>query len=197
MGQATAGADTASAEGTAAWAPFRHRLFAAMWGAQFVSNTGGWMQTVAAQWLMLDLVNRRRFLLVTQTFMMAAAAALGALAIAGLVTPWALLALLFLAGIGQALTSPTWQTLQPELVAPAERTQAISLGAVNQTWRDASQPGVILEQFIVASWAEHQRQHERITRRDQDRLDEVQMLAAEGTQPTVTHWLTARPWPQT
>jgi hypothetical protein len=31
-----------------AWAPFRHRLFAAMWGAQFVSNVGGWMQTVAA-----------------------------------------------------------------------------------------------------------------------------------------------------
>jgi hypothetical protein len=38
-----------------AWAPFRHRLFAAMWGGQFVSNIGGWMQTVAAQWLMLSL----------------------------------------------------------------------------------------------------------------------------------------------
>jgi MFS family permease len=80
-----------------------------MWGAQFVSNIGGWMQTVAAQWLMLtltgsaayvalvqtasglpvllfaivagtvgDLVDRRRFLLATPTFMLAAAA-LGAL----------------------------------------------------------------------------------------------------------------------
>jgi MFS family permease len=173
MSQATAGTGTASAEGTAAWAPFRHRLFAAMWGAQFVSNTGGWMQTVAAQWLMLtltssaayvalvqtaaslpvllfailagtigDLVDRRRFLLVTQTFMLAAAAALGALAIAGLVTPWTLLALLFVAGIGQALTSPTWQTLQPELVAPDERTQAISLGAVNQNLARAIGPAI-------------------------------------------------------
>ena len=110
-----------------AWAPFRHRLFAAMWGGQFVSNIGGWMQTVAAQWLMLtltgsaayvalvqtaaglpvllfaivagtagDLVDRRRFLLGTQTFMLAAAAALGGLAIAGLVTPWSLLASLSL-----------------------------------------------------------------------------------------------------
>src|ERR1700683_1555292 len=106
-----------------AWAPFRHRSFAAMWSAQFVSNIGSWMQTVAAQWLMLtltssatyvalvqtaaslpivlfallagaagDLVDRRRLLLFTQTLMLLAATALGALAIAGLVTPWLLLA---------------------------------------------------------------------------------------------------------
>lgn len=133
-----------------------------MWGAQFVSNVGSWMQTVAAQWLMLtltssavyvtlvqtaaslpivlfavaagtigDLVDRRRFLLITQAVMLLAAAALGLLAIAGLVTPWALLALVLAVGTGQALTSPTWQKLQPELVPPAERPQAISLGAVN------------------------------------------------------------------
>jgi len=65
-----------------------------------------------------------------------------------------------------------------------------------RAWREASQPGVILEQFIVASWVEHERQHERITRRDQDRLDQVQMLTVEGSEPTVTHWLTARPGPQ-
>jgi MFS family permease len=149
-----------------------------MWGAQFVSNIGSWMQTVAAQWLMLtltssatyvalvqtaaglpvvlfavlagtigDLVDRRRFLLITQTVMLAAAAALGVLAIAGLVTPWVLLALIFAVGTGQALTSPTWQTLQPELVSPAERPQAISLGSVNQNLARAVGPaigGVIL-----------------------------------------------------
>lgn len=105
-----------------AWAPFRHEAFAAMWGGQFVSNIGSWMQTVAAQWLMLaltgsaayvafiqtaaslpvvlfavlagaigDLVNRRKFLITTQTLMLLAAAALGFLAVAGLVTPWLLL----------------------------------------------------------------------------------------------------------
>jgi len=144
-----------------------------MWGAQFVSNIGSWMQTVGAQWLMLtltgsatyvalvqtaaglpvvlfavlagtigDLVDRRRFLLVTQVVMLAAAAALGALAIAGLVTPWVLLALIFAVGTGQALTSPTWQTLQPELVSPAERPQAISLGAVNQNLARAVGPAI-------------------------------------------------------
>jgi MFS family permease len=156
-----------------AWSPFRHRLFAAMWGAQFVSNIGSWMQTVAAQWLMLtltgsaayvalvqtaaglpvllfailagtigDLVDRRRFLLITQTFMLAAAAVLGVIAIRGLVTPWVLLALVFAVGTGQALTSPTWQTLQPELVSPAERPQAISLGAVNQNLARAVGPAI-------------------------------------------------------
>jgi len=156
-----------------AWSPFRHRLFAAMWGAQFVSNVGSWMQTVAAQWLMLsltgsaayvalvqtaaglpvllfailagtigDLVDRRRFLLITQTLMLIAATALGVLAIRGLVTPWVLLALIFAVGTGQALTSPTWQTLQPELVGTDERPQAISLGAVNQNLARAVGPAI-------------------------------------------------------
>ena len=50
-----------------------------------------------------DLVDRRKFLLITQVLMLVAAAALGALAIAGLVTPWLLLALIFAVGTGQAL----------------------------------------------------------------------------------------------
>jgi MFS family permease len=94
-----------------------------------------------------DLVDRRRFLLVAQGLMLAAAVALGALALAGLVTPWALLGLIFALGVGTALTAPTWQTLQPELVSPAERPQAISLGAVNQNLARAIGPaigGVIL-----------------------------------------------------
>ena len=166
-------ADSDRGSPVSAWSPFRHRMFAAMWSAQFVSNVGSWMQTVAAQWLMLtltgsaayvalvqtaaglpvvlfaivagtvgDLVDRRRFLLATQTFMLVAATALGALAIAGLVTPWVLLALVFAVGTGQALTSPTWQTLQPELVSPAERVQAISLGSVNQNLARAIGPAI-------------------------------------------------------
>ena len=138
--------------GSSAWAPFHSGVFRAMWSAQFVSNIGGWMQTVGAQWLMLslttaaapvaliqtasslpvllfavpagavgDLVDRRPFLLVAQTFMLLAALALGVLALAGLVTPVVLLALVFALGAGQAWTSPTWQTLQPELVSPPER----------------------------------------------------------------------------
>jgi MFS family permease/quinol monooxygenase YgiN len=38
-----------------AWSPLRHRMFRALWIAQFVSNCGTFMQLVAAQWLMGDL----------------------------------------------------------------------------------------------------------------------------------------------
>jgi predicted MFS family arabinose efflux permease len=163
---------TQRSEGSA-WAPFRHEAFAALWGAQFISNVGSWMQTVGAQWIMLaltgsaayvaliqtaaslpivlfallagaigDLVDRRQFLLITQAFMLLAATALGLLTIAGLLSPWLLLALIFTVGTGQALTSPTWQTLQPELVDVAERPQAISLGAVNQNLARAVGPAI-------------------------------------------------------
>lgn len=158
---------------TSAWAPFRHRMFAAMAAAAFVSNVGSWMQTVGAQWLMLslsgsatyvalvqsaaslpivlfavlagtigDLVDRGRLLLVAQGYMLLVATALGVLTILKLVSPWSLLALIFGVGIGQALTAPAWQTLQPELVEPDERTQAISLGSVNQNLARAVGPAV-------------------------------------------------------
>src|SRR5580658_9155310 len=89
-----------------------------------------------------DLVARRPLLLATQGLMLLAAAALGALALAGLVTPWVLLALVFAVGTGSALTAPTWQVLQPELVSPAERQQAISLGSVNQNLARAVGPAI-------------------------------------------------------
>jgi MFS family permease len=101
-----------------------------------------------------DLVDRRRFVLVAQLFMLVAATALGALTIAGLATPWLLLALLFAVGTGQALTSPTWQTMQPELVPADERPQAIALGAVNQNLARAVGPalGGLLIVVTSAGW---------------------------------------------
>jgi predicted MFS family arabinose efflux permease len=158
---------------SSAWGPFRSHDFARMASAQFVSNVGGWMQTIGAQELMLtlttsatlvaliqtaaglpvvllavpagaigDLVDRRRLLIASQSFMLLAALTLAGLALAGLVTPWVLLALIFAVGAGQTLTSPTWQTLQPELVAPQDRTQAIALGAVNQNLSRAVGPAI-------------------------------------------------------
>ncbi len=37
------------------WAPLRSPDFRRLWTAQFISNIGGWMQTVAAQWVMISL----------------------------------------------------------------------------------------------------------------------------------------------
>ncbi len=42
------------------------------------------------------------------------------------------------------------------------RTGAVS----RRVWRDAADPGRVLEQFVVGSWEEHLRQHERVSVRD-------------------------------
>jgi Transmembrane secretion effector len=59
-----------------------------------------------------------------------------------------------------------------------------------RAWQDASDTRRILEQFVVASWDEHLRQHEHVTRRDQDRLDRVRDMTDPAHPVTVTHWLT-------
>src|ERR1700727_1247099 len=56
-----------AAPAASAWAAFRHRLCAAMLGAEFVSNVGSWMQTVAAQWLMLTLTGSAAYVALVQT----------------------------------------------------------------------------------------------------------------------------------
>lgn len=161
-----------SGSGGSGWSPLRYQTFRRWWLDQLTSNVGSWMQTVAAQWVMTslttsallvgaiqatnlpvlllavptgvlgDLVDRKRLVLAGQAVMMVAAAALGGLAAAGLVTPVALLLLLSAIGVGQGLTGPTVTTLQPELVPPAERPQAIALGSVNQNLARAVGPAI-------------------------------------------------------
>jgi MFS family permease len=77
-----------------------------------------------------DIVDRRRLLLWTQTWMLASAAALGVLTLAGVVTPSLLLWLTFTLGIGSAMTGPAWQAITPELVSRADLPAAVALGGV-------------------------------------------------------------------
>src|SRR5262252_7532043 len=55
-----------------------------------------------------DVVDRRKLLLLTQIWMVIAAAALGALTIAGKITPSLLLLLTSLMGFGAVLNDPAW-----------------------------------------------------------------------------------------
>jgi MFS family permease len=77
-----------------------------------------------------DVVDRRRLLLATQGWMLIAAAVLGLLTIAGAVTPWTLLALTFLLGLGAAMNAPAWQAIIPDLVPRSELPAAVALGGV-------------------------------------------------------------------
>jgi MFS family permease len=77
-----------------------------------------------------DIVDRRRFLIGTQIWTMAAAALLAALTLAHLTTAWSLLALTFAIGTGWALTAPAWSAIIPDLVPRGDLVQAIALGGI-------------------------------------------------------------------
>ena len=59
-----------------------------------------------------------------------------------------------------------------------------------RVWQDAADRGRVVEQFVVASWTEHLRQHERVTLRDQQRLDAIRAMTDPAHPTTVTHWVT-------
>lgn len=77
-----------------------------------------------------DMVDRRRFLLITQGWMVVAAAALGIMSLTRCVTPWVLLLFTFLLGIGAVMNDPAWQAITPEIVSPAQHAPAVALNSV-------------------------------------------------------------------
>jgi hypothetical protein len=56
-------------------------------------------------------------------------------------------------------------------------------------YRDVERPDIYVETFIVSSWAEHLRQHERATR--EDRNLEERILSHIRGEPTVRHLIYA------
>ncbi|MBY8849441.1 MFS transporter [Saccharothrix sp. MB29] len=96
-----------------------------------------------------DILDRRRVLMSGQAMMLAGAAALAALAASGAATPVTLLALIALMGTGQALSMPSFQAIQPELVPRAEIPQAALLNGVNMNVGRAIGPA--LGGFLIAA----------------------------------------------
>ncbi|MEW6492611.1 MAG: MFS transporter [Cyanobacteriota bacterium] len=77
-----------------------------------------------------DVVDRRKMLLFTQAWMLAAAALLGVMTVADITTPWTLLALTFALSIGSAMNMPVWQAVIPELVVKEELPSAVTLNGI-------------------------------------------------------------------
>jgi MFS family permease len=76
-----------------------------------------------------DMVDRRRFLLVTQSWMVVAAALLGVFTLLGLATPWIVLLFTFLLGIGAVVNDPAWQAIVPEVVCSENHAPAVALNS--------------------------------------------------------------------
>jgi MFS family permease len=76
-----------------------------------------------------DMVDRRKLLLFTQSWMVLAAAALGVLTLAGKITPTLLLLLTLLMGFGAVLNDPAWQAITPEIVSHQNFAAGIALNS--------------------------------------------------------------------
>ncbi len=90
-------------------------------------------------------------------------------------------------------------------IDPAARTAFLdALGKLGQsrrrdgayTWdvfEDMAQPERFIETFRLESWAEHLRQHERVTHTDKAMQEAVHRFQRNGTAPRVTHYLAPMP----
>ncbi len=55
-------------------------------------------------------------------------------------------------------------------------------------FRDTADPARFIETFVVESWAEHLRQHERITLADRIAEERVRAFQIDGKPPLVSHF---------
>ncbi len=76
-----------------------------------------------------DVVDRRKLLLFTQTWMVLAAVGLGVLTLAGKVNPTILLLFTLLMGVGAVLNDPAWQAITPETVSQRNFAAGIALNS--------------------------------------------------------------------
>src|SRR5215469_2736299 len=64
-----------------------------------------------------DIIDRRKLILFAEIWMAVVAVVLAITVVAGLISPWLLLALTFALSAGDAFEAPTWRAVLPELVA--------------------------------------------------------------------------------
>jgi hypothetical protein len=77
-----------------------------------------------------DSFNRRKVMLVAQTFMLVVSLLLTLFTWFGLITPWTLLAFTFLIDSGTALNSPSWQASVGDMVPRTKLPAAVALNSL-------------------------------------------------------------------
>ena len=96
-----------------------------------------------------DMVDRRRLLLFTQSWMVLAAVALGILTQFRAVTPWMLLVFTFLMGVGAVMNDPAWQAITPDVISPPRHASAVALNSAG--FNVARAVGPALGGIVVAA----------------------------------------------
>lgn len=104
--------------------------------------------------VLADRLDRRRLLLVTQCWLLAAASYLAVLCYTQRITPAGLLLLTLATGLGMVLHTPTWQASIPELVPRRQLIAAIALGSISFNLARAAGPalgGILIS--TLDTWA--------------------------------------------
>jgi MFS family permease len=96
-----------------------------------------------------DIVDRRKVILVTEAWMFFVAVALAATTLAGVMSPWMLLALTFALSLGQAIESPSWRAVLPELVGRDDIAAAAALNGIE--YNAATAVGPALAGLLIAT----------------------------------------------
>jgi MFS family permease len=77
-----------------------------------------------------DNFDRRKVMLIAQSFMLIVSILLAIMAYEGLLSPWILLGFTFLIGCGTALHNPSWQASMGDIVSRDELSAAVSLNSM-------------------------------------------------------------------
>lgn len=77
-----------------------------------------------------------------------------------------------------------------KLLGKARRRDGASF---REVFEDAAKPGSFVEVYVIATWLDHLRQHERISRHDAAIQHRIKALLQPGTEPVVTHYVVPTP----
>jgi MFS family permease len=97
-----------------------------------------------------DIVDRRKLILSTETWMFSVALVLTIVTIAGRITPLLLLFLTFALSAGDAFETPTWRAVLPELVTKDDLPSAAALNGIEFNFARAVGPA--LAGAVIAVW---------------------------------------------
>ena len=202
--------------------PLRIPLFRSLFIADLLSDTGAFMQSVGAAWLMVSLgasatfvaltqtasslpffllalpagaigniVDRRKLILCCEYWMAGVASLLATATMAGVMSPWLLLALTFALSAGEAMETPTWRALLPELVGKPDLAAASAVNGIEFNLARAAGPAlagaVIAAAGVSAAFVANAMRRSRSLRwevaRDDDGHDALEPLAPADHAP--------------
>lgn len=96
-----------------------------------------------------DIFDRRKLIIATEVWMALVAAAIAALTLLHWITPWMLLFLTLALSIGDALETPTWRAILPEVVSHQDLLPAMALNGIE--FNLARAVGPALGGFLIAA----------------------------------------------